>query len=175
MTNLPRKTKKTKPRRYHDRQIDLRLTRSYYNELNEDPRFQRDLSQLFNAFKRVGYRYSIASRFADSWKLPRRYGQKDLDWSFRRWDPEREPRLTVSSRGFPPGDTKRLPPRWTGLDQRATTAHRFYVYVHKGRGYQKVADDEGVDVRAVVDSVRKWAPRVDVELPRRSPASRTPK
>lgn len=162
------------PPRLHDVQIDLRMTRTYYNVLNDNCGFRQDLDSLFHAFDRLGFYEGLAVLFARHWSLPSRYGVKDLSWSYRWRRPGRPARLQVGSRFFPPSPTKRMPPQLADPQRRARPAHRLYRFVVLGHGYHRVAAADGVDVRAAFDSIRLWSRRTGVPLPHRPPGQSPP-
>ena len=162
------------PPRLHDVQIDLRMTRTYYNVLNDNCRFRQDLDSLFNAFDRLGFYESLAVLFARHWSLPLRYAVKDLWWSDRWRRPGRPARLQVGSRFFAPSPTKRMPPQLVDPQRRTRRAHRLYRYVVLGHSHSRIAADDDVDVRAAFDSIQYWSTRTGVPLPHRPPGQSPP-
>lgn len=162
----PIDTRSPRPRSLHSRQVHLRMARTYYELLQEDANFRQDLGTLFGAFQQLGFRELVAELFVREWALPLHDGLKDLRWSHRWRRSDGEPRLIVGPRFFPPSPTTRMPPRLASPGARLIRARRLYLYVCLGWGYHRIAKDEGVDPRAVVDSVRYWAKCLGIPLRR---------
>lgn len=157
------------------------MARAYYRLLNREPSFQRELRVLFEDWSGTA-----VDGFTRRWPLPKK-ALSDLAWSRDLWRNRLggEPRMEVGLRSYPgiedPVDSTtarrlgyvRFPPPLQSPSLLDRGALRLYRRACLRFSWSRIAQVESrerlrpeiEDVKAVYDSVHRWARSLGIALP----------